>query len=62
MNDVVAALLHKNVAPPSPAAVSTELPQSLITDIVGADGIALGAAVTLAEDGLVHPFTVCITV
>ena len=31
------------------------------TDTTGADGIAFGAATPLPE-GLVHPFTVCVTV
>jgi hypothetical protein len=37
-----------------------ELPQLSTTDTVGADGIAFGAATPLPE-GLVHPFTVCVT-
>jgi hypothetical protein len=54
-------LLHKNVAPEAPVAVNTELPQLLTTETPGAAGIVFGAAVALA-DGLVQPFTVCVTV
>jgi len=53
-------LLH-NKDPVKASAVSTELPQLLTTDTVGAVGIDFGAAVPL-PDGLVHPFTVCVTV
>ena len=34
-------LLHENVAPPAPDAVNNELPQLLVTDIEGMEGIAL---------------------
>ena len=37
------------------------MPQLLTTVTDGADGIAFGAAVPLPA-GLVHPFTVCVTV
>lgn len=51
----VAPLLH-NSDPVKPEAVSTELPQLLATDIVGASGVVLGAAVPLPAV-LVQPFT-----
>ena len=41
----VPPLLHENVAPPAPDAVNTELPQLLVTETVGADGIALTVSV-----------------
>jgi len=56
---VVAPVLHNN-EPALPDAVSTELPQLLATFTVGADGIAMGAAVTLPAL-LAHPFNVCVT-
>ena len=37
------------------------MPQLLTTDTIGADGISFGAATPLPE-GLVQPFTVCVTV
>jgi hypothetical protein len=49
-------VLQSNV-PVKPLAVNTEFPQLSTTLTVGADGIALGAAVPL-PDGLVQPFTV----
>jgi len=60
MDEVVAPLLH-NKEPVNDAAVNVELPQLSTTDTVGADGIACGAATPLPE-GLVQPFTVCVTV
>ena len=57
---MVAPLLH-NKEPVKDVAVNVELPQLSTTDTVGADGIALGAATPLLE-GLVHPFTVWVTV
>jgi hypothetical protein len=57
---VVAPLLHNN-EPVNEAAVNVELPQLLTTDTVGADGTVVGAALPLPA-GLVHPFTVCVTV
>ena len=53
-------LLHNNV-PEKADAVNTELPQLLATVIVGATGVAFGAAVALRV-ALVHPFNVCVTV
>ena len=60
MDEVVAPLLH-NKEPVKDVAVNIELPQLSTTDTVGADGIAFGAA-TLLREGLVHPFTVWVTV
>ena len=60
INEVVAPLLH-NKEPVNEPAVSVELPQLSTTDTVGADGITFGAATPLRE-GLVHPFTVWVTV
>ena len=60
IDEVVAPLLH-NKEPVKDAAVNVELPQLFTTDTTGADGIACGAATPLPE-GLVHPFTVCVTV
>lgn len=54
---VVSPVLHENVAPGSPVAVNTELPQLFSTDTPGADGIDFGVAVPLPE-GLVQPFSV----
>ena len=59
MDEVVAPLLHNN-EPVKDVAVNIELPQLSITDTVGADGIAFGAAIPLPEE-LVQPFTVCVT-
>ena len=60
MDEVVAPLLH-NKEPVNESAVNVELPQLSTTDTMGADGITFGAATPLPE-GLVHPFTVCVTV
>jgi hypothetical protein len=57
---VVAPLLH-NKDPVNDPAVSTELPQLLTTETVGADGIVFGAAVPLPA-ALVHPSIVWVTV
>ena len=56
--EVVAPMLHDN----APVAVvdNTELPQLLLTVTGGAEGTATGAAVTVPE-GLLQPFTVCMT-
>ena len=61
MKPVVAAVFHKNVAPGSPVAVNTELPQLFSTDTPGAAGIGLGAAVPLPAAPM-QPFTVWVTV
>ena len=60
IDEVVAPLLH-NKEPVNDVAVNIELPQLFTTVTTGADGIACGAATPLPE-GLVHPFTVCVTV
>ena len=60
IDDEVAPLLH-NKEPVNEAAVNMELPQLLTTDTVGADGEIFGAAIPLPV-GLVHPFTVWLTV
>jgi hypothetical protein len=60
MEFVVCPVLH-NKDPVKPVAVNTELPQLLLTDTTGAAGIAIGAAVSLANE-LAHPLTVCETV
>ena len=57
---VVSPVLHAN-DPVTPVAVNKELSQLLLTDISGADGVSLGAAVALAS-GLEQPFIVCVTV
>ena len=59
MDEVVAPLLH-NKEPVKDVAVNIELPQLFTTVTTGADGIAFGAATPLPE-GLVHPFTICVT-
>ena len=59
MEDVVAPVLQSN----APAAVADKFDvpsQLLVTLTVGADGIAIGAAVPVLT-GLVHPFTVVVT-
>ena len=56
MKLVVSPVLH-NSEPVNVPAVNMELSQLLLTDIVGADGIATGAANPLPA-GLVHPPTV----
>ena len=60
MDEVVAPLLH-NKEPVNDVAVNVELPQLFTTVTPGADETTLGAATPLPE-GLVHPFTVCVTV
>ena len=60
IDEVVAPLLH-NKEPVNDVAVNIELPQLFSTVTPGADGIAFGAATPLPE-GLVHPFTVWVTV
>ena len=57
---MVAPLLH-NKEPVKDVAVNVELPQLFSTVTTGAAGIACGAATPLPE-GLVQPFTVCVTV
>jgi hypothetical protein len=59
MDEMVAPLLH-NKEPVKDVAVNVELPQLFTTVTTGADGMSLGAATPLPE-GLVHPFTVCVT-
>jgi hypothetical protein len=51
----VSPVLHSN-EPVKSEAVKTELSQLLATEIVGANGIVLGAAVPIAGE-LLHPFT-----
>jgi len=61
MDGVVAPLLHNN-DPVNLEAVNTEFPQLLATPTVGAATAEFeGAAVPLPA-GLVHPFTVWVTV
>src|SRR4030095_3755119 len=60
MELVVCPVFH-NKDPVKLVAVNTELPQLLLTDTPGAGGIAIGEAVSLANE-LVQPFTVCETV
>jgi len=60
MDGVVAPLFH-NKEPVNDVAVNVELPQLFTTVTTSEDGIALGAATPLLE-GLVHPFTVWVTV
>jgi len=58
IEEPVAPLLHVNVAPVAPDAVSVEEPQVLSTVIVGLAGTARGAAVALLLGALSQPFTV----
>src|SRR4249920_515164 len=58
--EVAAPLLH-NKGPLYPDVDNTELPQLFTTVTISVDGIAFGAATPLRE-GLVHPFTVWVTV
>ena len=55
-------MLHVNVAPASPVAVNSELPQLSVTDTDGAPGMVFGAAVAMADWPDMQPFTVCVTV
>ena len=55
IGDEVDPLLHNN-EPVKSEAVNAELSQLLITDTVGAAGIAFGTATPLAGE-LLHPFT-----
>ena len=57
---MAAPVLH-NKGPLYPDVDNTELPQLFTTVTLSVDGIAFGAATPLRE-GLVHPFTVCVTV
>jgi hypothetical protein len=58
-DEVVAPVLH-NKEPVYEPAVNIELPQLFTTVTTGPVGIAFGAATPLPE-GLVHPFTFCVT-
>ena len=55
-------MLHVNFAPASPVAVNNELPQLFCTETAGAPGIVFGAAVAIADEPEVQPFTVCVAV
>jgi hypothetical protein len=57
MDELVSPVLHTKLVP---VVLNTELPQLFTTVTTGA-GVVIGAATPLAE-GLVHPFTVCVTV
>ena len=59
IDEVVALLLHNN-DPVKPDAVSCELPQLLITDTEGAEGIVFGAVNTLPAV-LTQPAIDCVT-
>jgi hypothetical protein len=59
---IVWPVFHENEAPGSPIAVNKEVPQLSATDIPGAEGIDFGAAGAIAEELLVQPFTVWVTV
>jgi hypothetical protein len=61
IDEVVAPLLH-NREPVNEPAVNVELPQLLTTDTIGADTFEFKGAATPLPEGLVHPFTVCVTV
>ena len=61
IDEVVAPLLHNN-EPLNEPAVNVELPQSSITDTVGADIFAFNGAATPLPDELVQLFTVWVTV
>ena len=61
IDEVVAPLLHNN-EPLNEPAVNVELPQTSITDTVGADIFAFNGAATPLPDELVQPFTVWVTV
>src|SRR4029078_9082941 len=60
----VPPLLHENNAPPAPDAVKSELPQLLVTEIEGADGIELTVNVAALEVAvpamLVHTARYCL--
>ena len=58
--EAAAPVLH-NKGPLYPDVDNIELPQLFTTVTLSVDGIAFGAATPLRE-GLVHPFTVCVTV
>lgn len=58
MDAVVAPVDHNKL---EPVAVNTELPHPSTPETVGDEGIALGAAVTVAG-ALVQPPTICVTV
>src|SRR5688572_27382877 len=64
MASVVAPLLHKNVAPAAPVAVSSELPQLLVTDTEGAAGVGLTVNIAALEVAvpamLVHTARYCL--
>ncbi len=55
-------MLHVNVAPGSPDAVNSEVPQLLVTDTEGSIGTAFGAAVAMIDGADVQPFTLCVAV
>ena len=57
MELIVCPVLH-NKDPVKPVAVNTELPQLSITVTPGVTGMAIGAAVALANE-LLHPSTTC---
>ena len=56
-----APLLHNKV-PVNPDAVNTELAQLFTTDIAGTGIVVFNGAALPPAAGLVHPFTVCVTV
>ena len=58
---MVAPLLH-NKEPVKEPAVKVELPQLFTTDTVGAVTVEVNGAATPLREGLVQPFTVCVTV
>jgi hypothetical protein len=55
---LVAPVLHTK---PVPVAVSTELPQLLITSTLGGSTWEFNGAASLLAAALSHPFTVCVT-
>ena len=61
MDVPVAPLLHNN-EPEKSEAVSTELPQSLVTVTVGVSTAEFIGSANPFPAILVHPFTVCVTV
>ena len=58
---VVCPVFHKNVAPETPVADNTELPQLLTTLSSGAGVLEADGDTVTDEDSLVHPFAVWVT-
>ncbi len=61
IEEFVAPVFHKKLAPLAPDTVRTAFPQLFTTATDGAAGMAKGAVTPVAA-ALVQPFTVCVTV